>query len=88
VGVAQRAAPHLGGEEIAPSVVGEIELAYQAFALPGDAGLNLFVYTAAPDSPAQEALRFLASWADGRTPTGAGGISSRDDDPAGAPSRA
>ncbi|MBL7492994.1 helix-turn-helix domain-containing protein [Frankia sp. AgB1.9] len=75
-----------GTKKLRHPVVGEIELAFQAFALPGDAGLNLFVYTAAPDSPAQEALRFLASWADGHTP--AGGVSSRDDDPAGAPSRA
>jgi transcriptional regulator with XRE-family HTH domain len=49
-------------------VVGEIELAYQALTLPGDIGLNLNVFTAAPDSPAQEALRFLASWADNRSP--------------------
>jgi hypothetical protein len=49
-------------------VVWEIELAYQALALPGNIGLNLNVFTAAPDSPAQEALRFLASWADNRSP--------------------
>jgi len=49
-------------------VVGEIELAYQALGLPGDTGLSLNVFTAAPDSAAQEALRFLASWSDNRSP--------------------
>ena len=45
-------------------VVGAIELAYPSLVLPGGTGLNLNVFTAAPGSPAQEALRFLASWAD------------------------
>lgn len=47
-------------------VVGDIELAYQALQLPDEPGLTLNVFPAAPDSPAREALRFLASWADTR----------------------
>jgi hypothetical protein len=31
--------------------------------LPGDDGLALISYTAAPGSTSQQALRFLASWA-------------------------
>jgi transcriptional regulator with XRE-family HTH domain len=53
-----------GSKKLRHPLVGEIELAYQALELPGKVGLNLNVFTAAPDSPAQEALRFLASWAD------------------------
>lgn len=44
------------------SVVGEVELTGEALELPGD-GLVIITYTAEPDSPAAEALRFLASWA-------------------------
>ena len=45
-------------------VVGEIELNYQSFEIPGEPGLRLSVFTAEPDSSHQQALRFLASWAD------------------------
>ena len=62
-----------GTKKMHHSVVGEIELAYQALLLPGDVGLNLNVFTAAPDSPAQEALRFLASWADSHGVTASSG---------------
>lgn len=57
-----------GTKKMHHPVVGQIELAYQALGLPGDTGLTLNVFTAAPDSPAQEALRFLASWVDNRSP--------------------
>jgi len=50
-------------------IVGEIELNYQSFELPGDPGLRLSVFTAEPDSPHQQAMRFLASWADGNGAT-------------------
>ncbi|WP_083473414.1 helix-turn-helix transcriptional regulator [Frankia sp. R43] len=59
-----------GTKKMHHPIVGEIELAYQVLVLPGDVGMNLNVYTAEPDSPAQEALRFLASWADGHLPSG------------------
>ena len=44
-------------------LVGEITLDFEAFALPSDEGQRLNVYTAAPDSPAADALALLASWA-------------------------
>jgi hypothetical protein len=44
-------------------VVGDLELSYEAFELPGDPGLTMLVYTAEPASPTQEALNLLASWA-------------------------
>jgi transcriptional regulator with XRE-family HTH domain len=44
------------------SLVGDLELTGEAMELPGD-GLVIITYTAQPDSPAAEALRFLASWA-------------------------
>jgi hypothetical protein len=49
-------------------LVGEITLDFEAFTLPGDEGQRLNVYTAAPDSPAADALALLASWT---TPTAA-----------------
>ncbi len=43
-------------------LVGDLTLDFEAFELPGDEGQRLNVYTAAPDSPAAEALGLLASW--------------------------
>jgi len=45
-------------------VVAEIELNYQSFEMPDAPGLRFNVFTAEPDTPNQQALRFLASWAD------------------------
>ena len=44
-------------------VVGDLTLDYETLELPGDDGLALISYTAAPGSTSQQALRFLASWA-------------------------
>jgi hypothetical protein len=44
------------------SLVGDIELTGEAMELAGD-GLVIITYTAEPDSPAAEALRFLSSFA-------------------------
>ena len=44
------------------SLVGDIELTGHALHLPAD-GLVVIAYSAAPDSPAEEQLSFLASWA-------------------------
>lgn len=44
------------------SLVGDLELSGEALDLPGD-GLLIITYTAEPDSPAAEALRFLGNWA-------------------------
>lgn len=44
------------------SLVGDLALTGEAMELPGD-GLVIITYTTEPDSPAAEALRFLANWA-------------------------
>jgi transcriptional regulator with XRE-family HTH domain len=43
-------------------VVGDLELAFEGFELPGDPGQTVFAYTAEPNSASQEALNLLASW--------------------------
>jgi len=43
--------------------IGEVALNYETFQAPGAAHHLLVVYTAAPGSPAEEALNFLASFA-------------------------
>jgi len=43
-------------------LVGELELDYEALELAGDPGQRINVYTAPPDSAADDALRLLASW--------------------------
>ena len=52
-----------GSKRMRHPVIGEIELNYQSFDMPGEPGLRFNVFTAEPDTPNQEALRFLASWA-------------------------
>jgi transcriptional regulator with XRE-family HTH domain len=44
-------------------VVGELELSYNRFELPGDPGLTIIAYTAEPGSKSAEAFSLLASWA-------------------------
>jgi transcriptional regulator with XRE-family HTH domain len=44
-------------------LVGDLTLDYTALDLPADPGQVIVAYTAEPDSPAQDALAFLASWA-------------------------
>lgn len=43
-------------------LVGDLELDYEAFELSGDPGQRINIYTAPPDSAAEEALNLLASW--------------------------
>ncbi|MFJ2580416.1 helix-turn-helix transcriptional regulator [Kitasatospora aureofaciens] len=43
-------------------VVGDVTLGYETFQVPGAAHHLLVVYTAAPGSPAEEALHFLSSF--------------------------
>jgi transcriptional regulator with XRE-family HTH domain len=43
-------------------IVGDLELDFEAFELPGDPGQRINIYTAAPQSPSAEALALLASW--------------------------
>jgi len=51
-----------GTKRLHHPVVGDLELSYETMELPADAGLNLSVYTAEPESSAQQALDLLASW--------------------------
>lgn len=44
-------------------VVGDLELDYEALEFPGEPGLRMFVYTAAPNTASADGLRLLASWA-------------------------
>ncbi|PJN29177.1 helix-turn-helix domain-containing protein [Kitasatospora sp. CB02891] len=43
-------------------VVGELELDHESMLLPGEDGLSVVVYSAAPGSAATDALTLLASW--------------------------
>ena len=51
-----------GRKRLHHPIVGDLELDFEAFELPGDPGQRLNVYTAPPDSPSAEALSLLASW--------------------------
>jgi hypothetical protein len=51
-----------GRKRLHHRLVGDLELDYEAFELPGDPGQRINVYTAPPDSPAEQALGLLASW--------------------------
>jgi hypothetical protein len=45
------------------AVVGDLFLNLEAMDLPADPGLSLVIYSARPDTPTNDALRLLASWA-------------------------
>ena len=51
-----------GRKQLRHSVVGDLELSFEAMELPGE-NLTMLVYTAEPGSRSQEALDLLASWA-------------------------
>jgi MmyB-like transcription regulator ligand binding domain len=44
-------------------VVGDLELDYEAMEFPGEPGLRMFVYTAAPNTTSADGLALLATWA-------------------------
>ncbi|MFD0583389.1 MmyB family transcriptional regulator [Dactylosporangium darangshiense] len=44
-------------------IVGDLELPYEATPLIADPGQTLLMYTAEPDTPTEDALRLLSSWA-------------------------
>jgi transcriptional regulator with XRE-family HTH domain len=52
-----------GQKHIHHPVVGELHLSYEVMDLPADPGLALVAYSADAGTPADDALRFLASWA-------------------------
>lgn len=61
-------------------MVGELDLPFESFPLPGDPGQSLLTYTAEPGSPSQDALSLLASWA--ATTDRQGPVRSTSDTPA------
>lgn len=67
-------------------LIGNVELDYEAFELPGDPGQRINVYTAPPDTASEEALSLLASWT-AREPSPAP-APERDDATAAAPATA
>jgi transcriptional regulator with XRE-family HTH domain len=52
-----------GSKQFHHRIAGDLELDYEAMELAADPGHTLITFTAAPDTPASEALAFLASWA-------------------------
>jgi transcriptional regulator with XRE-family HTH domain len=52
-----------GSKRYAHPVVGELELRFETFTLPGDPGQTLLTYVAEPGSPSETALRLLAQLA-------------------------
>jgi len=58
-----------GVKHLRHPLVGELSLAFEAMPLPADPGLTLTAYSAQAGTPAQDALRLLASWsADAQAP--------------------
>lgn len=53
-----------GTKTLVHPTAGELVLDWDTFAEADDVDQQLIVWTAAPDSPTHDALRFLASWAD------------------------
>lgn len=58
-----------GAKRIHHPVVGDLDLRFQTMELPADPGLALLLYTAEPGSATEQALTFLASWADDHAAT-------------------
>ncbi|GAA3831701.1 hypothetical protein GCM10022226_61050 [Sphaerisporangium flaviroseum] len=52
-----------GQKRLRHPVVGRLDLNFESMELPSEPGLILNVYTAAPNSPAADGLKMLASWA-------------------------
>lgn len=51
-----------GSKRFRHPVVGDLELTFDAMALPGDTGLAMVAYSAEPGSASEDALKLLASW--------------------------
>lgn len=52
-----------GRKRVHHPIVGDLDLTFEAFELPGEPGLRINVYTADPGTPSEDALKLLASWA-------------------------
>ncbi len=61
---------HAGTKRFSHPAVGLIEVSYHSVELPSDPGHVLTIYNAVPGSPAQDALRLLASWGATHLPAG------------------
>jgi transcriptional regulator with XRE-family HTH domain len=72
-----------GTKGISHPVVGDLQLEHSAMVLPGHPGLSMTVYTAAPGSPSDDALKLLSSWAASTLPAATADI----DADGGAPQR-
>jgi hypothetical protein len=53
-------------------LVGDLDLPFESFPIPGEPTQSLLVYTAEPGSPSQDALSLLASWTTDRAHSGFG----------------
>lgn len=51
-----------GRKRLHHPIVGDLDLAFEAFELAGEPGLRINVYTADPGTPSEDALKMLASW--------------------------
>ncbi|WP_445189972.1 helix-turn-helix domain-containing protein [Pseudonocardia sp. Cha107L01] len=51
-----------GAQPLTHPLVGDLDLDYEALEIAADPGLTIVAYTAAPDTPSQQALNLLASW--------------------------
>ncbi|MFD0887371.1 hypothetical protein ACFQ08_22745 [Streptosporangium algeriense] len=71
---AQRPLPHLvgcpgvyvhrhGTKRFRHPAIGDLDLDYEAFELPGDQALTLLTYSAEPGTPSGDGLQLLAAWA-------------------------
>jgi transcriptional regulator with XRE-family HTH domain len=52
-----------GVKRVHHPTVGDLELTFEMLQLTADPGLNLLIYSAEPDTPSEEALKLLGSWA-------------------------
>jgi hypothetical protein len=52
-----------GIKHIHHPIVGDLELPFESFPIPGEPALSLLTYTPEPASPSHDALTMLASWA-------------------------
>jgi transcriptional regulator with XRE-family HTH domain len=52
-----------GAKNFHHHIVGDLTLAYEGLEMAAEPGLTLTIYTAEPDSPSEDALRLLGSWA-------------------------
>jgi len=52
-----------GRKRLHHPIVGDLDLSFEALEVPADPGLRINVYTADPQTPSEDALKVLASWA-------------------------